>query len=60
LVHLRNMTVAAEAGALIMPAMPAFYHQPRSLRELTDHLVGKVLDSFGVPNDLYERWLSGA
>jgi len=56
LVQLRNMVTAAEAGAIILPACPAFYSRPQSLDELVDVLVGRVLDLLGVENDLYRRW----
>jgi len=56
LVQLRNMVAAAEAGAVVLPACPAFYSKPQSLSELVDVLVGRVLDLLGVENDLYRRW----
>lgn len=56
LIHLRNMVAATEAGAVILPPMPAFYHQPRSVDDLLGHLTGKVLDQFGIEHDLYPRW----
>lgn len=56
LIQLRNMVAASEAGAVILPACPAFYSQPRSLDELVDVLVGRVLDLLGIENDLYKRW----
>ncbi|GAB4275404.1 MAG: flavin prenyltransferase UbiX [Coriobacteriia bacterium] len=56
LVHLRNMTALAEAGAVILPAMPAFYHKPRTLDDQVDFVVGKVLDAIGVEHDLFEPW----
>jgi 4-hydroxy-3-polyprenylbenzoate decarboxylase len=56
LVQLRNMVAAAEAGAIVLPACPAFYSRPRSLDDLVDVLVGRVLDHLGVENDLYRRW----
>jgi len=55
-VALRNMLSAARAGATVMPACPAFYSRPKSLDELVDVLVGRVLDLLGVENDLYRRW----
>ena len=56
LIQLRNMVAASEAGAVILPACPAFYSQPKSLAELVDVLVGRVLDLLGLENDLYNRW----
>ena len=56
LVQLRNMVAAAEAGAVILPACPAFYSRPNNLDDLVDVLVGRVLDLLGVDNDLYRRW----
>lgn len=56
LVGLRNMVAAAEAGTVVLPACPAFYSKPRSLDDLVDVLVGRVLDLLGVENDLYRRW----
>ncbi|HNX09965.1 MAG TPA: UbiX family flavin prenyltransferase [Methanothrix sp.] len=56
LVQLRNMCAAAEAGAVILPACPAFYSRPESLDDLVDVLVGRVLDLIGVEHDLYRRW----
>jgi len=56
LVHLRNMVAATEAGATVLPPMPAFYQQPRSIEDLLAHLTGKVLDQFGIAHDLYPRW----
>jgi len=56
LVHLRNMTLAAEAGAIILPAMPGFYHQPKNIGDLVDFIVGKVLDSLGIEHTLFRRW----
>jgi 4-hydroxy-3-polyprenylbenzoate decarboxylase len=56
LVQLRNMVSAAEAGAVILPACPAFYSQPKSMEELVDVLVSRVLDLCNVKNDLSRRW----
>ena len=56
LIQIRNMAAAAEAGAIILPACPAFYSRPESLAELVDVLVGRVLDLLGLENDLYKRW----
>lgn len=54
--HLRLMLQAAEAGAVILPPVPAFYHRPESVQDLIDHTVVKVLDQFGINTDLIQRW----
>lgn len=56
LVQLRNLTACAEAGAVILPAMPAFYTRPRSLGDMVDFIVGRVCDQLGVTHQLFERW----
>jgi 4-hydroxy-3-polyprenylbenzoate decarboxylase len=56
LVHLRNLTALAEAGAVIVPAMPAFYHRPKTLDDAVNFVVGKVLDVLGIEHHLFERW----
>jgi 4-hydroxy-3-polyprenylbenzoate decarboxylase len=56
LVHLRNMVLATEAGAVVLPASPGFYHAPRTVEDLVAHVVQKVLDQLGVPGDLIRRW----
>jgi flavin prenyltransferase len=56
LIHLRNLTACAEAGAIIVPAMPAFYAKPQSIDDLVDFVVGKVLDVLEVEHDLFKRW----
>jgi 4-hydroxy-3-polyprenylbenzoate decarboxylase len=56
LIHLRNLTALAEAGAVIVPASPAFYHKPQSIDDLVDFVVGKVLDQIGVEHHLFRRW----
>jgi len=56
LIHIENMAAAARAGAVILPAMPAFYHRPKTLDEVIDQLVGKVLDTLGVEHNLYRGW----
>lgn len=54
--HLRLMAAAAECGAVILPPMPAFYHQPKTISDLVDQTVGKVLDQFDLDHHLYRRW----
>lgn len=56
LMQLRNMVLCAEAGALMMPAMPAFYQMPQTLDHLADFMAGKILSSFGFSHDLYPAW----
>jgi 4-hydroxy-3-polyprenylbenzoate decarboxylase len=53
---LRNMVLCAEAGAMIVPAMPAFYQQPRSLDDLADFMAGKILSALGFDHHLYPQW----
>ncbi len=55
-IHLENMLRLAHAGARILPASPGFYHRPRSIEELVDHLVFRILDQFGVPHAQATRW----
>ncbi|MGH9993529.1 MAG: UbiX family flavin prenyltransferase [Nitrososphaera sp.] len=59
MIHLENMTKLASAGVVILPAMPGFYHKPKSIDDLINHIVGKVLDQFDIENSLFKRW-SGA
>lgn len=54
--HIRQMDRAAEAGAILFPPVPAFYTHPRSLDDLVDNLVGRVLARLGIENDQYQRW----
>ncbi|GBD42188.1 putative UbiX-like flavin prenyltransferase [bacterium HR39] len=56
LVHIENMAAVTRAGAIVMPPLPAFYAKPRTIGEMVDHTVGRVLDLFGLPNDLAPRW----
>ncbi len=54
--HLANMLRVKRAGAILVPAMPAFYHRPRRIEDLADFITGKVLDVLGVEHDLFARW----
>ena len=56
LVHLRNLTAAAEAGATILPAAPGFYHRPQAVGELVDFVVQRILDHLELAIDLAPRW----
>jgi 4-hydroxy-3-polyprenylbenzoate decarboxylase len=58
-IHLRNMLVLAEAGAVILPACPGFYHRPQNIQGLVDHVVGKVFDILAIDHQLYNRWREG-
>ena len=55
-IHLENMLKLARLGVRIIPAMPAFYYRPQSMREMIDFMVGKVLDAMPLNHDLYRRW----
>jgi 4-hydroxy-3-polyprenylbenzoate decarboxylase len=54
--QLKNMVLCAEAGAMILPAMPAFYQQPKTLDDLADFMAGKILSALGFDHDLYPAW----
>jgi 4-hydroxy-3-polyprenylbenzoate decarboxylase len=55
-VHLENMAKLSSLGAVILPAMPGFYHQPESIDDLVDFISGKILDQLKIKNKLYTRW----
>ena len=57
LIHLRNMVAVTEAGAIVMPAMPGFYHNPQSVQDLVDMVAGRVLAHLGVPTGMLKQWL---
>ena len=54
--HFRLLTQLAEIGAIIMPPVPAFYHHPKTIQDIIDHTIGKVLDQFGLEHQLFKRW----
>jgi 4-hydroxy-3-polyprenylbenzoate decarboxylase len=56
--QLRNMVLCAEAGAMVMPAMPAFYQMPKTLGDLADFMAGKILGALGFAHELYPAWKS--
>ncbi|MDP2689461.1 MAG: flavin prenyltransferase UbiX [Deltaproteobacteria bacterium] len=55
-IHLENMLKLSRLGAVMLPAMPAFYTKPESVEDMVDFIVGKVLDALGIENSLYKRW----
>jgi flavin prenyltransferase len=55
-IQLRSLMACAEAGAVVLPAMPAFYTRPRSVEDMIDFVVGRVCDQLGVEHRLFERW----
>ncbi|UCB61248.1 MAG: UbiX family flavin prenyltransferase [Candidatus Bathyarchaeota archaeon] len=56
MVHLRNMLDLASQGVRILPAMPAYYHEPGKIEDLVDFIVGKALDLLGIEHELFQRW----
>lgn len=56
LIALRNMVAVTEAGAVVLPAMPAFYTRPRGLADMVDFVVGRVCDQLGIEHRLLKRW----
>ena len=54
--QLKNMVLCAEAGAMVMPAMPAFYQMPQTLDDLADFMAGKILSALGFEHQLYPAW----
>jgi 4-hydroxy-3-polyprenylbenzoate decarboxylase len=59
LVHLRNLTLATEAGALILPAAPGFYHRPDKVSDLVDFIVQRIVDHLGLEIQVAPRWGGG-
>jgi 4-hydroxy-3-polyprenylbenzoate decarboxylase len=55
-VQLRNLAACAESGAVVLPAMPAFYTRPRTIADMVDFVVGRICDQIGVEHHLFERW----
>lgn len=55
-IHLRNMTTLAEMGAIIAPPVPAFYNRPKTLDDVVDHTVGRLLDLFDLDTGKVKRW----
>jgi len=59
LIHIENMAAVTRAGAVVMPAMPGWYHRPQTLDDLIRFVVARVCDQLGVPNTLVNRWGGG-
>jgi 4-hydroxy-3-polyprenylbenzoate decarboxylase len=55
-IHLRNMLTLSEMGVTMVPAMPAFYHHPKSIDDMVDFVVGRILELLDVDHDLYRPW----
>lgn len=60
LIHLENMVKVTRAGAIVLPAMPGWYHRPRRLRDLIDFVVARICDQLGLQHALVPRWGVGA
>ena len=54
--HLRLMTMAADMGAHILPPVPSFYHQPKTIDDIIDQTIGKIFDYLCIEHDLFRRW----
>lgn len=54
--HLENMTSLSREGAIILPAMPGFYHKPESIDDQVNFIVGKIFDIMGIDNKLFTKW----
>jgi 4-hydroxy-3-polyprenylbenzoate decarboxylase len=57
--HLKAMMAVTEMGGVILPPVPSFYHRPGTIEDIIDQTVGKVLDQFNVPHQLFNRWAGG-
>jgi 4-hydroxy-3-polyprenylbenzoate decarboxylase len=57
--HLRHMVAVTEMGGVILPPVPSFYHRPRTIGDIVDQTVGKALDQFEIPHQLFDRWGGG-
>lgn len=58
--HLQNMLKLAQAGAILLPAMPGFYHRPQTVQDLVDFVVGKILDRLRIDHAIVRRWQTPA
>ncbi|RZD15939.1 MAG: UbiX family flavin prenyltransferase [Candidatus Acididesulfobacter guangdongensis] len=55
-IHLKNMLSLSRAGAVILPPTPAFYNGPETISDIINFIIGKIMDSFGIENNIYKRW----
>ncbi|MFH1355949.1 MAG: UbiX family flavin prenyltransferase, partial [bacterium] len=55
-IHLKNMLTLSDAGAIILPAMPSFYSEPKTMEDLATTVVSRVLDQLNIHHDLTDRW----
>jgi 4-hydroxy-3-polyprenylbenzoate decarboxylase len=55
-IHLENMLKLARLGVTILPASPGFYYNPKSIDDLVNHIVGKIMDALGIESNLFKRW----
>jgi flavin prenyltransferase len=57
--HLRNMATLSDIGAIVAPIVPAFYNRPKTVDDIINHTVGRLLDLFGIETDIVKRWEGG-
>ena len=57
--HLRTLTTLAEIGAIVAPIVPAFYNKPKTVDDIINHTVGRLLDLFGIETKMVKRWQGG-
>ena len=55
-IHLENMCRLSKMGASIIPAMPGFYHHPKTIDDIVDFLIGKILDYLNIENNMFKKW----